>query len=133
MRARINNQDIYNLSCKLDLLSERIEKEMTHSKQKMENLKVRVANLEDKLSEEKKVYTTQEAANYIGVSVYKLYQLVKSSQIAFSKPNRKIFFYRHELDEWLSINKINNILYGNKNHIRKFQIDMGKYSHQGNR
>ena len=43
MRARINNQDIYNLSCKLDMLSERIEKEMTHSKQKMENLKVRVA------------------------------------------------------------------------------------------
>lgn len=109
MRARINIQDIYNLSCKLDMLSERIEKEMTHSKQKMENLKVRVANLEDKLSEEKKVYTTQEAANYIGVSVYKLYQLVKSSQIAFSKPNRKIFFNRHELDEWLSINKINNI------------------------
>jgi len=27
MRARINNQDIYNLSCKLDMLSERIEKE----------------------------------------------------------------------------------------------------------
>lgn len=44
MRARVNNQDIYNLSCKLDLLSERIEKEMTNSKQKMEKLKVRVAN-----------------------------------------------------------------------------------------
>ena len=54
MRARINRQDIENLSCKLDLLSQRIDKEITHSKQKMEILKVRVANLEDKLGNEKK-------------------------------------------------------------------------------
>ena len=73
----------------------------------MEILKVRVANLEDKLGNEKKVFTTQEAADYIGISIYKLYQLVKSSQIAFSKPNRKLFFNRHELDEW--INKTKNI------------------------
>ena len=46
-------------------------------------------------------------AIYIGISIYKLYQLVKSSQIAFSKPNRKLFFNRHELDEW--INKTKNI------------------------
>ena len=107
MRAKINKQDIENLSCKLDLLSQRIDKEITHSKQKIEILKVRVANLEDRLGNEKKVLTTQEAADYIGISIYKLYQLVKSSQITFSKPNRKLFFNRHELDKWIT--KTNNI------------------------
>lgn len=109
MRGRINKQDFDDLSCKLNLLSERIDKEITYSKQKMEKLKVRVAHLEDRLGNEKNVLTTQEAADYIGISLYKLYQLVKSSKIAFSKPNRKIFFNRHELDEWIEIHKIANI------------------------
>lgn len=49
----------------------------------------------------KNVLTTEEAALYLSVSVPTLRNLKRNKKIASYQPNRKVFYKREDLDEWL--------------------------------
>lgn len=63
------------------------------------------------LTQQKRVLNTEEAAQYLGVSKYTLYQMTCKGAIPFSRPNVKgkpskfLYFDRLALDEWLLSNK----------------------------
>lgn len=42
-----------------------------------------------------------EAAQYLRMSKYRLYELVRRNQIPYHKPAGKLYFYPSELDEWI--------------------------------
>ena len=75
-------------------------------------LETKFRELEAKiLIQQKRVLNTDEAALYIGISKYTLYQMTSKGAIPFSrpevkgKPSRYIYFDRLALDEWLLSNK----------------------------
>lgn len=63
------------------------------------------------LIQQKRVLNTDEAAQYLGVSKYRLYQMTSKGAIPFSrpevkgKPSRYLYFDRLALDEWMLSNK----------------------------
>lgn len=63
------------------------------------------------LIQQKRVLNTEEAAQYLGISKYTLYQMTSKGAVPFSRPNVKgkpskfIYFDRLALDEWLLSNK----------------------------
>ena len=75
-------------------------------------LETKFRELEAKiLIQQKRVLNTDEAAQYIGISKYTLYQMTSKGAMPFSrpevkgKPSRYIYFDRLALDEWLLSNK----------------------------
>mgnify|MGYP002516178853 CR=1 FL=1 len=75
-------------------------------------LEAKFQELEAKiLIQQKRVLNTDEAAQYIGVSKYKLYQMTSKGAVPFSrpevngKPSKFLYFDRLALDEWLLSNK----------------------------
>jgi len=57
------------------------------------------------LAASKDMLTTDEAANYIGISKGYLYKLMAKRKIPFSKPNNKLaFFDKKKLNQWLRQN-----------------------------
>lgn len=63
------------------------------------------------LTQQKRVLNTEEAAQYLGVSKYTLYQMTSKGAVPFSRPDIKgkpskfIYFDRLALEEWLLSNK----------------------------
>lgn len=71
----------------------------------VENLLERVALLENSIYTTKKVFTFQEACQYVGVSESLLYKLTSNKEIPHYKPRGKmLYFAKDELDEWLQQN-----------------------------
>ena len=75
-------------------------------------IETKFQELEKKLLiSQKRVLSTEETAQYLGVSKGHLYQLTSKGEIPFSrptvngKPSRYIYFDRLALDEWLLSNK----------------------------
>lgn len=60
----------------------------------------------DEAVEEKEMLTTQEAAEYLGVSVSYLHKLSANGALRYTKPGGKLkYFFRKDLDERLRANK----------------------------
>ncbi len=58
----------------------------------------------------KEVLTSDEAARYMGISMSYLYKLTMDREIPHYKPlGKKVFFNRHELEEWLQRVRINSM------------------------
>ncbi len=57
--------------------------------------------------EENRIFTIEEARQYIGVSKSHLYKLTSNNLIPHYKPTgRKIYFEKRELDQWLLRNRV---------------------------
>lgn len=55
----------------------------------------------------KEVLTSDEAAQYMGISKSHLYKLTMNAQIPYSKPmGKKCYFSRRELEQWLLANPV---------------------------
>lgn len=62
----------------------------------------RLLKIENMLYAAKDTLTSQEAANYIGISLSQLYKLTSKSKIPYYKPQGKmVYFAKKELDEWM--------------------------------
>lgn len=62
----------------------------------------RLKKIENMLYAAKDTLTSQEAANYIGISLSQLYKLTSKSKIPYYKPQGKmVYFAKKELDEWM--------------------------------
>lgn len=84
MRNKMDAREIMMLSCRVASLTERVDK------------------LED--GNAKNVLSSSEAAAYLGVSLKQLYNLIRSNNLPFFKPSRKLLFERRSLDEWVREN-----------------------------
>ncbi len=54
-----------------------------------------------KVSTVKDMMTTSELADYLSISKSLVYKLTMNNEIPFSKPSKRIFFYKKEIDEWV--------------------------------
>ncbi len=75
-----------------ELIRESVRKEM----------EVLIKNMNQKTVPER--LTLVEAAQYLGIKKPTMYGLTSARKIPFYKFGRGIFFYRKELDDWLSSN-----------------------------
>lgn len=67
----------------------------------VEEMAMRVENLENALWTSKEVLTSNEAALYLGMENSYLYKLTCQKKIPFYKPNDgRIYFKKAELDDW---------------------------------
>ena len=104
MRTKITPGEFMALSCRVDRLSR-----MANS---IKNLEERLDKLETNQEKaSKKVMSSKEAAFYLGISKPELYRLVHFHNLPFSKPNRKFYFDRHQIDEWVKDNSIDSKKY----------------------
>lgn len=104
MRARINPAEFMALSCRVDRLSRMADT--------IKSLEERMDKLEVTHDEsQKRIMSSIEAAAYLGISRYELYKLVRSRNLPFSKPKRKLFFDRHQINEWIKGNSTDNNKY----------------------
>lgn len=53
------------------------------------------------LLQTKNVLTTDEAALYLNISIPTLRKLRRNKKIVSYQPNRKVFYKREDLDDWL--------------------------------
>ena len=60
------------------------------------------------LCQAKEILTLEEAAIFLGISKSCLYKMTHNQVVPFFKPNRKMFFERQNLDEWVKQNSDNN-------------------------
>lgn len=104
MRTKIDSVEFMALSCRVERLSRMADS--------IKNLEERLDKLEINQEESsKKVMSSNEAAVYLGISKPELYRLVHFHNLPFSKPNRKLFFDRHQIDEWVRENSIDSKKY----------------------
>jgi excisionase family DNA binding protein len=55
----------------------------------------------------KDVLTSDEAANYLGISKGSLYQMTMKNRLPFYRPSgRTIYFDRKELQDWMKQNRV---------------------------
>jgi excisionase family DNA binding protein len=70
----------------------------------------RLGAIEKALSENKIVFTPDEAARYMAISKSTLYKLTSAGILPFSKPNGKlIYFGKAALDNWLLSNPTKSV------------------------
>lgn len=101
---KVSIQDFENLRFCVQMLSERVERFSPLALESVENMNRRIVRLENEVALDKRMLTSQEAADYLGVSREQLYQLIRTGKLPFVKPNRKMFFNKERLDEWVSEN-----------------------------
>ena len=110
MKHKIKPQDLEDLSFRVRMLSERIDKSDSASSKTIKTLKARIVNLENQIGISKVILSSSEAAEYLGMSRSQVYHCIKHHGLPFTKPNRKFFFDKRMLDEWVSTNNQRNIL-----------------------
>lgn len=105
---KVSPQDFENLSFKVQMLTERLDRFSPMSLESVENMNRRIIRLEDEIAVSKRILSSQEAAEYLGISRPQLYQLIRSSQLPYSKPRHKMFFDKNLLDNWIAENSFIN-------------------------
>lgn len=70
-----------------------------------EQLKERLDKIEAMLFANKGMLTSQEAADYMGISLSMLYKMTSTLEIPHYKPRGKmVYFDKHELEDWMRKN-----------------------------
>ena len=54
------------------------------------------------VSKEPEILTIKQAAEFLDLAVQTVYQRVSSRTIPFSKRGKRLYFQRHELEQWIS-------------------------------
>lgn len=94
--------DLEILSKRLDLLELHLQE---LKKMEPEQLKQRLDKIEDMLFTNKGMLTSQEAADYMGISLSMLYKMTSTLEIPHYKPRGKmVYFDKLELEEWMRKN-----------------------------
>lgn len=94
--------DLEILSKRLDLLELYLQE---LKKMEPEQLKQRLDKIEDMLFTNKGMLTSQEAADYMGISLSMLYKMTSTLEIPHYKPRGKmVYFDKLELEEWMRKN-----------------------------
>lgn len=76
----------------------------------VEEMAMRVENIENALWTSKEVLTSNEAAVYLGMESSYLYKLTCRRKIPFYKPNDgRIYFKKAELDDWATRRPVANM------------------------
>lgn len=104
MNRRITAKDYDALFFKVNMLTEKMASFDQTSVESIEELRRRVMLLEERREPPKNIFTSDEAADYLGVSRNQLYYLIKSNGLPYCKMKRKMIFNRHQIDEWISNN-----------------------------
>lgn len=98
------NQEI--LSKRLDLLELKVQQLRTIGPEAFEH---RIVQLEEKLYANKGMLTSQEAADYMGISISMLYKMTSRLEIPHYKPRGKmVYFDKQELEDWMRKNHFNS-------------------------
>ena len=103
MKERIDKRDLSFLRNQVDLLALRLEDLSIYDEKTISQILVRLGNLEDELMGRKAILNAKEAAAYLGVSVDKLYRMVKEGLPHFRNV-RKYFFERQAINDWVRNN-----------------------------
>ena len=103
---RITTQEFENLSFKVQMLSEKVDRlSASYSDRRaQEHLPVRMASVP---ADKSGMIQSKEAAEYLGIPLSRLYYLTKYNQISFHRIRRKMVFDRQSLDAWKSSNQSN--------------------------
>jgi excisionase family DNA binding protein len=77
----------------------------------------KLSSLEEILKrKDKKFLTFKEACDYLGFSKSFLYKLTSKNMIPHHKPTgRKIFFFKNDLEKWVTTNSFIERLWDNRN------------------
>lgn len=104
MRTKVDSVEFMALSCRVDRLTRMVDS--------LKGLEERMTKLETNCEESSnKIMSSDEAAVYMGISRPELYRLVHFHNLPYSKPNRKLFFERQQIDEWVKGNSANSKKY----------------------
>ena len=73
----------------------------------LEKLIVRISNVEENKEE---VLNIQEASKLLNLSVSTIYSKVCKREIPVNKQGKRIYFYRHELMQWIKSGRVKTYL-----------------------
>ena len=75
----------------------------------MEELLQKIETLQNTLLNQKKVLTVEELSECSGYAESYIYKLTSTKQIPHYKSNRKLFFDKDEIDNWIKRNKVQDV------------------------
>ena len=78
MKTKITAHDISQLNNKIDLLTLKVDSIGQHDDENIRSIIGRIDRIEDEMKGTSNVMSSKEAADYLGISVTKLYQLTVS-------------------------------------------------------
>lgn len=68
----------------------------------IESLLLKITNTSPEVSTGNPILTVDEAANFLKLAKQTVYQLVSARDIPFSKKGKRLYFHRHELEQWIA-------------------------------
>ena len=105
MRNKVDRRDLSELRNEVDLLSLRLDELDANGPGTIGQMQSRISRIEELLGETKRVLTTAETAAFLGVSKDRVYKLAKTGGLPHFRMDRKLFFERNKLTEWI-LNRI---------------------------
>ncbi len=101
MKNKVDRRDLSQLRNEVDLLSLRLEELGACDPGAIGQMQSRINRIEEMLGETKRILTTAETAAFLGVSKERVYSLAKTGGLPHFRSNRKLFFERNKLTEWI--------------------------------
>lgn len=101
MKNKVDRRDLSQLRNEVDLLSLRLEELGACDPGAIGQMQSRINRIEEMLGETKRILTTAETAAFLGVSKERVYSLAKTGGLPYFRSNRKLFFERNKLTEWI--------------------------------
>jgi excisionase family DNA binding protein len=95
--------------------------------EKVEQMELLLLNLQPKNDSINELLDVGEAAKFLKVSVASLYSKVSRKEIPVSKPGKRLYFNRAELEQWIKLGRkkttyeIRNETPGNQNRLVKIK------------
>lgn len=76
--------------------------------EKVERLQELLLNLQPQNEGSNKMLGVEEAASFLGISAQAIYTMASRSIIPYHKPGKRLYFDRHDLEEWIRLGRKNN-------------------------
>ena len=68
----------------------------------IESLLLQIVNTPTEVTPADQIFTVDEAADFLKLAKQTIYQLVSARDIPFSKKGKRLYFQRHELEQWIA-------------------------------
>lgn len=91
--------------------------------EKVENLEILLQKIQPQNEAEHEFLNIQEAAEFLKITVPALYTKVSRKEIPVSKPGKRLYFKRSELEEWINLGRrktATELTAASKTHQKKF-------------
>ncbi|WP_316778685.1 helix-turn-helix domain-containing protein [Pedobacter antarcticus] len=69
--------------------------------EKVEHIEELLESLQPRESDDNELLTTQEAAEFLKVTVSALYTKVSRHEVPVNKPGKRLYFYKSDLKKWI--------------------------------